>query len=326
MINIVCNIDDTYVDFCKLMLLGLFKNNPDEEFTVYVIETQVKESANKKIKELESTFRVDIVFCEVPYSFIENYPIKEQDHLSLAAYLRIFISDLLPQTVDKVLYLDCDLLIMDSIADLWNIDLEEFAVAAVEERPPFDVESPRTLGYPESYSYFNSGVMLINLKYWRKLQLSKACQEYISENFDKIELHDQDVLNALLYDKKKLLPIRWNLMDFFLFTKLDIQKRRLNDLCAAFEKPAIVHFTGRRKPWVHNCDSPFRKRYVQLAREYNCHVVPVVVSAHYYIRYYWYLFLRTCKLKRKKVLTASDINQIITDPQKSLILLNNKTR
>ena len=109
MINIVCNIDDTYVDFCKLMLLGLFKNNPDEEFTVYVIETQVKESANKKIKELESTFRVDIVFCEVPYSFIENYPIKEQDHLSLAAYLRIFISDLLPQTVDKVLYLDCDL-------------------------------------------------------------------------------------------------------------------------------------------------------------------------------------------------------------------------
>ena len=48
MINIVCNIEDTYVDFCKLMLLGLFKNNPDEEFTVYVIETQVKESANKK--------------------------------------------------------------------------------------------------------------------------------------------------------------------------------------------------------------------------------------------------------------------------------------
>ena len=76
--------------------------------------------------------------------------------------------------------------------------------------------------------------MLINLKYWRKLQLSKACQEYISENFDKIELHDQDVLNALLYDKKKLLPIRWNLI-FFPFTKLDIQKRRLNDLCAAFE-------------------------------------------------------------------------------------------
>lgn len=96
------------------------------------LKPRLKSRQIKKIKELESTFRVDIVFCEVPYSFIENYPIKEQDHLSLAAYLRIFISDLLPQTVDKVLYLDCDLLIMDSIADLWNIDLEEFAVAAVE--------------------------------------------------------------------------------------------------------------------------------------------------------------------------------------------------
>ena len=56
-----------------------------------------------------------------------------------------------------MLYLDCDLLIMDSIADLWNIDLEEFAVAAVEERPPFDVESPSYPWLSESYSYFNSG-------------------------------------------------------------------------------------------------------------------------------------------------------------------------
>lgn len=56
MINIVCNIDDTYVDFCKLMLLGLFKNNPDEEFTVYVIETQVKESANKKLRNWNQLF------------------------------------------------------------------------------------------------------------------------------------------------------------------------------------------------------------------------------------------------------------------------------
>ena len=111
------------------------------------------------------------------------------------------------------------------------------------------------------------------------------------------------MLNALLYQQRIFLPIRWNIMDFFLFTKPLIQPRRIADLHTAIDHPAIIHFTGKRKPWLHSCDSPYRNQYLALARQYQWNVITWQESIRYYIRKVWYVTLTNIHLKHKRTIS-----------------------
>ena len=303
MIDIVCNIDENYVEYCGVMLSSLFVHNPQEAFKIHAINSNVTLSQKKRLSEFCQKFNTEIRFYDVDFSSIKDFTIKSKDHLSLAAYLRLFMGELLPNTIDKVLYLDCDLMVVSSIKELWETNIDSMALAAVEERPPFDTNSPSSLGYPVEYSYFNSGVMLINLKNWREKKLLEHCKKFIANNYNIIRLHDQDVLNALLYQQRIFLPIRWNIMDFFLFTKPLIQPRRIADLHTAIDHPAIIHFTGKRKPWLHSCDSPYRNQYLALARQYQWNVITWQESIRYYIRKVWYVTLTNMHLKHKRTIS-----------------------
>lgn len=285
MINIVCNIDEKYIEYCGVTLSGLFLHTPDETFSIHIIcSSKVPESGKERLKAYCEKHNAQVSFYNVQASLIESFPRREQDHLSVAAYLRLFMSELLPDTIDKVLYIDCDILINGSIKELWETNIDDVSVAAVEERPPFDIQSPFQLGYPAEYSYFNSGVMLINLKKWREKNLVERCKQYIASEYKRIRHHDQDVLNALLYNDKKFISIRWNLMDFFLYLTPDIQFHRTEDLKEAIKAPAIIHFTGSRKPWMHNCDNPYRNLYIRFAKREGWHVIDWKASFHYHLR------------------------------------------
>lgn len=307
MIDIVCNIDENYVEHCGVMLTSLFIHNSDLDIRVHIINTGVNDKGKHRLIECGLKFNIDILFYDVDFSYIKEYPITEKDHLSLAAYLRLFMSNLLPDNIDKVLYLDCDLLVVDSIKELWEMDIDGVAVAAVEEREPFDTESPKDLKYPVEYSYFNSGVMLVNLKEWRECNLCAEAMRFISINNSLIKLHDQDVLNALLYNKRKFISIRWNLMDFFLFSPPDVQENRMADWKLSIKYPAIIHFTGKRKPWLRNCDSPYRNQYIKIAKQYGWRVIKAQESIRYYLRKAWHRILIFLGIRRKRILSLRDL-------------------
>lgn len=302
MIHIVCNIDSRYVEHCGVMLSSLLLHNPGSAFQVHILNMGLTTDDKSRISRLGREHEIDFSFYDIPPSLLAGFPIKQSDHLSLASYLRIFMPRLLPAGIDKVLYLDCDLIVTDSIAGLWETDLAGVAVAAVEERPPFDVESPKILGYPSENSYFNAGVMLVNLKRWREMDLTGQSKAYIAAHSYQIVHHDQDVINALLNNQKKLLSIRWNLMDFFLLVEPDVQERRTDDLKQSMKHPAIIHFTGSRKPWLHHCDSPFRKLYLKIARQHGWRVITPKEQLHYRLRSALYEFLFFLKLKKRKML------------------------
>lgn len=303
MIDIVCNIDNKYVEHCGVMLSSLFVNNHSCSFRIHVINSGVHDEAKARLTSFATKFNAIVFFYDVDFSKVRDFPITKKDHLSLAAYLRLFMSEVLPNDIDKILYLDCDLLVVDSVEELWETDIENVAIAVVEERSPFDTESPVILGYPVGYSYFNSGVMLVNLKYWREHNLFSRFIEFISLNSEIIILHDQDVLNAILYNARKFVSIRWNLMDFFLFAQPDVQSIRMSDLQSSMRHPAIVHFTGKRKPWLRNCDSPFRNQYVELAGKHGWHVITLRESVCYYLRKTWYHVLILLHLKPKRTIS-----------------------
>lgn len=285
MIHIVCNIDENYIEYCGVTISGLFVHNPKETFTIHIIcSNKVSNEKKDRLKQYCERYKAHIQFYDINAEILESFPIKSQDHLTVATYLRLFMTDLLPNQIDKVLYIDCDILINGPIRELWEIDIEDVSVAAVEERPPFDRQSPIQLGYPEEDSLFNAGIMLINLKRWREKNMTQLCMEYIRNNYVRIHHHDQDVLNALLHNDKKFISIRWNLMDFFLLTKPEIQSYRIDDLKKALQSPSIIHFSGIRKPWMHNCDNPYRNLYIRFAKQQGWHVINWKISLHYHLR------------------------------------------
>lgn len=269
MIDIAINIDTDFIPYTHVMLYSLEESNAVESFTIHVINIDLSESQKDEFtkRHPKMIFR----FYNVNSELVKSFPMWRKDYVSQATYLRIFMPDLIPSSVDKVLFLDCDTLVLDSIRDFWEIDLNtgNFMIAAIEERPPYDVEKPKTLNYSTDSSYFNAGVALINLKAMREANFCKKASLFIKEYREALRHHDQDIMNALTAGHTMFVSCRWNLLDFFTFKKPNIQSRRLDDLQNALRNPAIVHFSNKRKPWRHNCDNPFRSLYLAKATQYG---------------------------------------------------------
>lgn len=259
MIHIACNIDDNYTQHCGVMLTSLFENNKEKTITVYVVIDKLSEKSKLSLTKIAQKYNQVLYFREVKGFELFELPNLKNYYLSAAAYLRLFIPEILAD-IDKVIYLDCDLIVRKSITDLWNIDISSYSVAGIEDAPYFPDKFER-LNIPPQSGYFNSGVLLMNLKRLREDKFTQKAIEYIKVNFNKIVHHDQDVLNALLYDKKLFLPLTWNMMDIFSQDNPFILPKYLQELTKCKNDPAIAHFAGQIKPWMCWMKSPFYKEY-----------------------------------------------------------------
>ena len=208
--KIVCATDDNFVQHCTIMLTSLLLNN--RNVSIYLLTEGLKYEKEciirKQVEDLGGTLRI----CLVNTNIVEKFPMPSDSnltHISRATYYRLLISEILPQDVEKVIYLDCDIIINKSIQKLWEIDLNEYALAAVPQIGS-GYEAER-LGYPIQYGYFNAGVNVINMEYWRHNNIANKLVEYLVTNHNRIKYHDQDVLNAVLYDKTYHLMPMWNM-------------------------------------------------------------------------------------------------------------------
>lgn len=275
--NIVCATDDNFVQHCSIMLTSLLVNNSDVQ--IYVLTEGLKPENEKIIREEVEDKGGKVDFCIVDSSIVEKFPMPEGaglQHISRATYYRLLISDLLPDTVDKVIYMDCDIIVNKSIQKLWDTNLTGYALAAVKQIG-FGYEAER-LGYPIEYGYFNAGVNMINLSYFREHNVSEQLIRYIADNYSKIKYHDQDTLNAVLYDKTLHIMPQWNMTSIIYAYQL--QKRGdnvagvvLNDYKAEKESafqtmkdPYVVHYVSRPKPWQDNCVHPLYHLYFDYAK------------------------------------------------------------
>ncbi|MCQ2235868.1 MAG: glycosyltransferase family 8 protein [Bacteroidales bacterium] len=297
MIDIAINIDSKFVPFAHIMLYSLEEYNAEDTFTIHVLNIDLNDG--HKDDFISKHPKMAFNFYQVDNNIVKSLPMWRKDYVSPATYLRIFMPELLPSSVNKVLFLDCDTLILGSINDLWNTDLDtdNLMIAAVEDRPPYDREKPKALNYDVTYSYYNAGVALFNLKAMRDNNFSHNAAQFIEKYRGVIRHHDQDIMNALTAGHTMFISCRWNLLDFFLFKKPDIQSRRMDDLRDALHNPVIVHFSNKRKPWRHNCDNPYRNLYLQKAAQYG---IVVGSSWELHTKYILRKILYAILLKRSK--------------------------
>ena len=253
-INIVCATDDNYAPYCGVMLTSAFENNKDRTIDVYImIEKPLTAQNRDKLARLAKAYNHNIYYREVDSSLLDQYPIRGigKTYLSSATYYRLFVETLLPQDVTLVLYLDCDIIVDGNIGELFDMDWTDVAIGVVPDMcTEWDVDYNR-LGYDKSLGYFNAGVVMMNLDYWRKYHMAQQCFEYLENNYEKLDKNDQDVLNVLMKDMKRNLPMTYNYqiqlrMPYF-FNTFSLQMQE--DVCRT-TSPKIIHYAAELKPWM----------------------------------------------------------------------------
>jgi lipopolysaccharide biosynthesis glycosyltransferase len=168
--------------------------------------------------------------------------------VSRMTFARLLLPQFLPQTCNRVLYLDGDILVLTALEQLWNTDLGEAVIGAVPDYWLDNVvrNGPGTTGGPRVERYFNAGILLIDLEKWRNERISERSLDYL-DRFPTTEYSDQDALNFACDGKWKILDRAWN----FQFEPTQAIAR-----IALEQKLAIVHFVTNVKPWKSGSLSP----------------------------------------------------------------------
>ena len=249
--DIVACTDKWFVMPTGVMMYSVCVNNPDVDIVFHIIHDDSVTSKNRR--DLEETVTVfegkSITFYHVDVTKFPSFPnVTTRTAITQASYYRLMLSEILPKTIHKVLYLDGDIIVRHSLLPLWNTDLKEYAVGAVpgSEGNP---EHYHRLNYPSQLGYFNAGVLLVNLEYWREHDVVKDFMYIIQEYAQKLQVHDQDVLNVAFSDNKKILPLKYNMHGGFLrkLPEYDYKKYE-KEVEEARKDPVIVHFI-EEKPW-----------------------------------------------------------------------------
>lgn len=233
--------DDNYLPFLEVALRSLIANASKEyTYNIHILNTGLKAENKKAIGNLQDdNFRIifeDISNCVEPI----KSKLKNVYHFSLITYYRLFIEKLFPQ-YDKVLYLDCDIVVLGDISKLYHTNLNGNLVGAIQEQVINSNETFKEYALcgvgivPEKY--FNAGILVMNLKKFRQ---ERICEQFMflldTYNFDVVD-PDQAYLNVLCKDKVKYLPNGWNKES--LPIKLE---GNLN----------IVHYALYKKPWQYD--------------------------------------------------------------------------
>jgi len=235
----------------------LFTDIPDTSFEV------------KAIKSTADLYDASLQVYEVSPDLIDFVPVGKSyqpGRVSVATYYRLMISLLLPESVHKALYLDTDMICAESIENLWSIDIEDVPLAAVED--VFVGKKEHLRGRTELFGnakYFNAGVLLINMDYWRESNVFDVFKDIVVKFYERLSFHDQDVLNLAFIDKVKLIDRRYNVYDVFFHEKIEHCNIDFQELQLIRTQPVLVHFCSDMKPWIRG----FRHPYASLFLKYK---------------------------------------------------------
>ena len=254
-IPIFFSTDNGYVPFLDIAIRSLISNaSRDYNYHIVVLNTGLDKSKTDKILQLQDdNFRIE--FEDISYAIKDiEHKLPNEQHFGLATWYRLFIQSLFPQ-YDKILYLDCDIVVLGDISQLYHTDLEGNYIAGVIENwilhsPIFSYYTSKAVGI-ESKEYINAGIMVIDLAKFRENQIEEKFVELINKyNFSVID-PDQSYINYLCRGNIKYLPFEWNR------TPLE------NVEC---DNPKIVHYALGFKPW-HNEDMFLAEHFWEYAKE-----------------------------------------------------------
>jgi lipopolysaccharide biosynthesis glycosyltransferase len=208
--------DNKYAIPLAVSMRSLLDHFPsDRELEIIVGDVNLSQENKDKLAAI-----YPVRFLPLDISQIEKIKINIVYHTS-AIFARLLMPELLPE-IEKALYLDCDIIVNADITRLWDMDITGHVLGAVQDD---------SIPFRDDWIYFNSGVLLMNLKKWRDEKVSEKAVEFVSRNITNFT--DQDALNDIMRGNFLRVSKRWN----------------ANPGWGTGEGLSIIHFLGGEKPW-----------------------------------------------------------------------------
>lgn len=272
--NIAYSSSDSYAQLAGISILSLFENNKScDVINVYILDNNISDENKVKLLSLGERYGRHIEFVEmVDLKELTGVEVSAQ-RWNLSTFGRLFEASLFPQ-LDKIIHIDCDTIVCDSLEEYWNQDMTGKVFAGALENIGYKFK--RDIGLAETDSYMNAGNVMLNLKYIRENNVEKRFVDYIIKRDGKLAFVDQEVLNGATKENEKLvLSLRFNsysILHYFNY-KQNMKIKRVrgyydeDEFNKAVNNPSIVHFTtcflDGTRPWIEGNKHPYLNEFIK---------------------------------------------------------------
>lgn len=242
-INICISCDDNYAQHAGVVIASILCNAKSQDsLSFYILDGGISQDKKDKILSLKTNRDCLINFVEINEDDFEDYKVvNTHKYITLPTFYRLKLPQLLPD-VNRVIYLDCDVVVNSSLSELFNTNMEEYSIAGVHDIDKKDVHNNSTC--------VNAGVLVMDLDNMRKYNIQDKFLEWTKKHIYEIKKGDQQIINETLRGKIKILDDRWN-----------VQSSNFSNRSSFTQKPKIVHFVARKKPWHYASFSYHRDLY-----------------------------------------------------------------
>ena len=289
--------DENYVRHAAVSMLSLMEANKDsDEIDIHLLSMGITPESAGALRELVTTRGRSLTIHELgdirrwfDFSF-------DSRGFAPSALARLFLAHFLPEDDEKVLYLDCDTVVLRDLSFLFETDLGD-AYLGMAVEPTVSRKRREELGLPERQPYFNSGVLLFNMPLWRAENAEAQVLDYYRSKGGNLMAPDQDALNGAFPTRIKPLPPSCNFGSVQIYYPWKVQKKICTPaaFCGEAEyqatafPPAVVHFLGEERPWRAGNRHPYTPVYEQYLRQTPWRDTPPEEGWRLYFRCF-YLF------------------------------------
>ncbi len=281
--NVAYHLTDNYAKISGTSIVSLFENNKDvDEINVYLIENGFTQKTKDKFTELADKYGRKIFFIPLPDLNGEGYDlglVSIKKKWMFDSYSRLFLDRLLPEDVNRVIYLDGDVLVLDSLKSLWEMDLQGKCCAAC-----MDCVSEsyyKLFKIKTENRYCNSGLILMDLKVWKQKEIGEKVKRHVQKNNGYVFFMEQTVFNVVLQNEIVYLPFKYNVSSLVqVLSYEDLMKLRnplhfysRKEVEEAKANPTIVHMTGFfyviNRAWNEVTNHPDKERFIDYCKKFD---------------------------------------------------------
>lgn len=263
--NVTCSTDDNYIQHCLAMLCSLYENNKNSKIHVHLLHHGLSDASVKFVEQLTGRYSNEVTFYSIDNDILKNVNRRTNSPVSIATYYRVLLPSLLDNAIEHVLYLDCDIIILRDISSLFELELKDMGIAAIQDCSPFDNRHREIMGMEFGDHAFCAGIMVINLNYWREHNCQQKLLDYSNKKQTYVYLEDQDALNNVFYRHWFKLPNQYGKTPLS-FVMIEKDQLISDEYEYAFN-PYIIHYSAHIKPWldVWFPERKFYWKYVKLS-------------------------------------------------------------
>ncbi len=264
-VHVLFCTDAQYLQHVAVCLTSLLVNNPHLFFDIVIVGRATEQLDEQKLQRSIARFPNHLLHFRVfsaPSGRV--LPLNPGAHYTVDTWTRLWVAEFFPAAVERVLYLDGDIVVVGDISPLWNVDLGGALLGTVDI--PGSQRGVGHLGLRPEDGYFNAGVLLIDLKQWRETRAMDTVLAYVDAYPERMVRDvDQEALNACFHARRKRLDYKWNVVWSFYWDPAALPLSR-EAIEAVYQDARIIHFNSSPKPWSYFCYHPRRAEYEKYLR------------------------------------------------------------